>query len=271
MEKIKQALERARKEHAELRSDTPMTPAVERDVTAVDKIQYSQTRVLQIDSEILQRNRILAGGGDNPAAETAYKILRTQVEQRLAAHGWNAVAITSPGAAVGKTLTAINLSVALSQVLHRTVLLVDLDFRNPSVHRRFECEIKYGLIDYLLDDIPVNEIMINPGIERLVILPAGRKAVPNSSELLASPKMIELVEELKARYPARIIVFDLPPILSSDDTLAFSPYVDATLLVVSEGHTTKSEINRVIEVAEGINVIGTVLNMSTEIQPTYYL
>lgn len=277
MEKIKLALERAKQERSskskrvperdreQARSETEIiTPR------AVQNISYQQTRVLEIDPDILRRNRLIVGSDEYPAAATAYKILRTQVEQRLAARGWNAIAITSPGGAAGKTVTAINLSMALAQEMHRTVLLVDLDFRNPSVHRRFECEIQHGLIDYLLDDVPVNEILINPGIERLVILPAGSRPVPNSSELLASPKMIRLVDELKSRYPSRIIVFDLPPLLWSDDTLAFSPYVDTTLLVVSEGTTTKEELKRVTEIMEGSEVIGTVLNRSSEIQATYY-
>ncbi len=273
MEKIKQALDRARKEQTAGGSRaTPASSekAIDRELTAVRKISYNQTRVLDIDPDILRRNRIIIGSGEHPAAETAYKILRTQVEQRMAARGWNAIAVTSPGANTGKTITAINLSMALAQEMHRTVLLVDLDFRNPSVHRRSECDISYGLIDYLLDNVPVSEILINPGIEHLVILPAGREAVPNSSELLASPKMIRLVDELKSRYPSRIIVFDLPPLLWSDDTMAFSPYVDTTLIVVAEGLTTKEELKRAMEIMEGSNVIGTVLNRSSEVQPTYY-
>ena len=273
MEKIKLALERARKEQAlggTAVAPTSRAHSPDRELSAVHDISYQQTRVLPVDREVLRRNRIVIGTGVHAAAETAYKILRTQVEQRLAAQGWNAIAVTSPGAAAGKTITAINLSMALAQEVHRTVLLVDLDFRNPGVHRSFECEIQYGLIDYLLDDVPVHELLVNPGIDRLVLLPAGRDAVPNSSELLASPKMIKLVEELKSRYPSRVIVFDLPPLLWSDDTLAFSPYVDTTLLVVAEGLTTKDELKRVMEIMEGSHIIGTVLNRSREVQPTYY-
>ncbi|MFT4584198.1 MAG: protein-tyrosine kinase [Gammaproteobacteria bacterium] len=273
MEKIKQALDRARKEQLKSTSTPPprsQPTASNSERSVVQDINYNQTRVLEIDRAILRRNKIIIGSGQDPAAETAFKILRTQVEQRLAARNWNSIAVTSPGAGAGKTTTAINLSMALAQEMHRTVLLVDLDFRNPSVHHRFECSIEFGLVDYLLDDVPVNEILINPGVERLVILPAGRAAIPNSSELVASPKMIDLVEELKTRYPSRIIVFDLPPLLWSDDTLAFSPYVDTTLLVISEGITTKEEVRRVMEVMGESNVMGTVLNNATEIQPTYY-
>jgi capsular exopolysaccharide synthesis family protein len=275
MEKIKQALDRARMEQkagtSPATAGTTKTTAVDKEPTAVQNIAYKQTRVLEMNQQALRRNRIIVGGGEFDAAETAYKILRTQVEQRLAARGWNALAVTSPGAGAGKTTTAINLSLALAQEMHRTVLLVDLDFRNPNVHRCFEFDIEFGLIDYLLDDVPVSGILINPGIDRLVILPAGKNPVPNSSELLSSPKMISLVDELKSRYPSRIIVFDLPPILWSDDMLAFSPYVDTTLLVIAEGLTTKEDLRRTMEVMQGSNVIGSVLNRTTEVQPTYYV
>ena len=169
----------------------------------------------------------------------------------------------------GKTLTAINLSAALAREMHRTVLLVDADLRNPSIHDRFGLSSSKGLIDYLLDDVPITELLVNPGIEKLVVLPAGRQ-VPNSSELLSSPKMANLVDELKTRYPSRIIVFDLPPLLSSDDTLAFSPFVEAVLLVLEDGKTTKGELARAMEVLDGVHVLGTVLNRSSETQASYY-
>ena len=264
MEKIKQALERARQERER---ESPQAQAVTEPVPADDqgpeqKISYSETRVVEINPEILRRNRIVFGS-ENEAAAAAYKILRTQVHQRLAAKNWNSIAITSPGQGHGKTLTAINLSIALARDVDRTVLLVDLDLRNPSVHRRFEQSVKHGLVDYLLDNVPITEILVNPGIEKLVVLPAGN-AVPNSSELLSSPKMVRLVEELKSRYPSRIIVFDLPPLLSADDMLAFSPYVDATLMVVEDGKTTKDELIAAVEMMEGAPLLGTVLNKVAE-------
>lgn len=270
MEKIKQALERARQEKL---GDEPVSEPHDKSAMTdggVRSISYSETRVFSVDKETLRKNGLIIGSGEHPSAETGYKILRTQVEQRLSARGWNAFAITSPGAGVGKTTTAINLSMALAQEMHRTVLLVDLDFRNPSVHKRLGIEIEHGLIDYLISDVPLTSILVNPCIDRLVILPAGKSAIPNSSELLASPKMIQLVEELKSRYPSRLIVFDLPPLLWSDDTLAFSPFVDTTLLVVGDGMTTREELRRVTEIMGEGELMGTVLNRSTEVQPSYY-
>lgn len=265
MEKIKQAVEKARQQHNEAKTKTEATAAEA--PNSETNISYSKTRVVELDEKILRKNRVILGSTEDEAA-TAYKILRTQVEQRLAAQDWNAIAVTSGSANQGKTLTAVNLSIALAREIHRTVLLVDLDLRQPSVHELFDLNVKYGLTDHLLDDIPVGEILINPGIERLVILPAGR-SVPNSSELVSSPKMQRLVDELKSRYPSRIIVFDLPPLLATDDTLAFSPYVDTTLLVVEDGKTTREELRRAVEMLESVHLLGTVLNKSTEPLPSY--
>ena len=108
--------------------------------------------------------------------------------------------MTSSSPGQGKTLTAVNLSIALAREMHRTVLLVDLDLRNPSVHKLFGLETHAGLVEHLLDDVPVSEILINPGIERLVVLPSGR-SVMNSSELLSSPKMPRAPRQEKIRRP----------------------------------------------------------------------
>jgi Mrp family chromosome partitioning ATPase len=117
-----------------------------------------------------------------------------------------------------------------------------------------------GLSDYLAADTPIEELLIKPGIvEHLVLLPGGRP-LANSSEMLSSPKMGRLVEEVKARYPSRIVIFDLPPVLTTSDTLAFAPQVDAALLVVEDGVTQKDELSRAVDLLSVTNIVGTVLN-----------
>ncbi|MGE3978694.1 MAG: CpsD/CapB family tyrosine-protein kinase [Nitrospira sp.] len=190
----------------------------------------------------------------------AYKILRTQVMQRLRENGWNVVGVTSPGHGEGKTLTAVNLAVSLAMDTTQTVLLVDSDLQDPTVHQVFGFKNCLGLADYLLDDQPVEDLLIHPGIGRFVLLPGGR-ALSNSTEILTSPKMLALVEELKHRYPSRVVVFDLPPLLHTADVLAFSPYTDALLMVVEEGKTTVDELQRALALIKGSRpVLGTVLN-----------
>jgi capsular exopolysaccharide synthesis family protein len=144
------------------------------------------------------------------------------------------------------------------EVTH-TVLLVDLDLRKPSIHEYFGHQPQYGLSDYLFNDVAISEILFSPSIDRLVVLP-GHQLIHNSSEMLRSPRMVKLVNELKSRYPDRLVVFDLPPILAADDALAFAPYTDAMLLVAENGGTSRDDLEKALEVLKGVPIIGTVLN-----------
>lgn len=222
-------------------------------------IVYTRTRSIEVPESLLREHRIVAGFEKGPFVDS-YKVLRTQVMHRLREHGWNVLAVTSPCEGEGKTLTAINLAVSLAMDTRQTVLLIDADLRRPSIHEIFGLEECQGLADYLLDDVPVEDTLVHPGIGRFVLMPGGR-CLPNSVEVLTSHKMIGLVEELKQRYPSRVILFDLPPLLMSADVLAFAPYTDALLLIVEEGKTTVPEIEQAMQLLSGaVPVLGTVLN-----------
>ena len=264
MERIRDALNRARQERAERGGTNFGTtaifpkPKLKKDA---EQIVYSSTQTVNVSSSLLRENRIVSGMETSPMTD-AYKILGTQVMHKLKENGWNAIAITSPGNGEGKTLTAINLAISLAKEMDQTVLLVDADLRQPSVHTYFGLNPLQGLSDYLRTSMPLDQLLIHPGINGLVILPGG-KPLQNSSEMLGSAKMAELVKELKNRYPSRIVVFDLPPVLTAADALAFSPYVDAALLVVEEGRTPRDDVVRAIEMLASTKLLGTVLNKSS--------
>lgn len=234
---------------------------------AVDDIRYTDTRVLTASEESLHAKRVLTSLTENKV-ENAYKLLRTQVLQKLKANRWNTLAVTSPTDGGGKTLTAINLAISIARDVNHTVLLVDLSLKNPTIRSYFTSEELPGISDYLIEN-EIPELLFNPGIERLVVLP-GNKPVAGSSEILASPKIADLVNEIKNRYDSRIIIFDMPPVLSSDDVLVFAPYVDATLLVIEDDVTTEAELRRALELLKSTNVIGTVLNRSPVESPSAY-
>lgn len=224
----------------------------------VPAVTYTQTRVLEVRPEVMQRNRLIAPT-DAGAALNAFKLLRTQLLQIMDRNDWCALGVTSPGPGAGKTLTAINLAISLALDVNHTVLLVDLDLRRPSVHRYFGLEDTRGLGDYLTGGSDLRGLLFNPGIERLVVLPGGAPR-ENSSELLTSPRMIELAREMKARYRSRIVLFDLPPLFAGDDALAFSPRLDAVLMVAEEGRTKKREIEAAVALLGAVPIIGPVLN-----------
>lgn len=263
MERIKQAMERARQER-ELSgvgpAETSFLPTRPRG--APSQITYTQTRIFKVDPEVLRRNRVIGGSSDDGVVD-AYRMLRTRVLQRLHEHDWKSLAITSPGPGEGKTLTAVNLALSLAMEVNHTVLLVDLDLRRPSVHGLFGFQPEHGVADYLFSDIPMSSILFTPSVERLVILP-GNTRQENSSELLSMPRTREMVEEITTRYPERIVIFDLPPVLLVDDAIAFAPYVDAFLLVVEEGETVKPALTEARELLKNVNLLGTVLNKGEE-------
>jgi protein-tyrosine kinase len=249
MESIEKALKKAREQENALTG-------------ASSEVIDQTTRVIPVQTRVLRNNRIVAGIALEPEADL-YRMLRAQVLKRLGESGSSTLGICSPGPEAGKTLTAINLAVSMSLDANQTVLLVDLDLRKPNVAERFGLKVSAGLSDYLFDQAQLSECLISPGIERLVLLPGGN-AIHNSSEALTSPQMTKLAKELKERYPDRIVIYDLPPLLSSDDAMVFLPKIDATLLVVREGSTRASDIRRSIGLLQDSNLIGTVLNGSAE-------
>lgn len=201
-----------------------------------------------------------ASGDINPA----YNHLRTQIIQRLGENGWKTVAVTSPTRGSGTTLTAINLAISIARNFNYSVLLVELDLVNPSFRQVLGFEAHLGIVDHLLHDVPISEIVLDPGIDGLDVIPAGSPVI-NSSGLLSSAKMIRLVDELKHRYNYQVILFDLPSVLSFDDAMAFSPFVDCALLVVAEGETKINDVRRALDYLRSTKILGVVLNRSINV------
>ena len=267
MDRIKRALEKNkfRKQQA-LREKVVPVKRVKK-AKPHDEIEYSQSRRIQINQNLLAENKIIAGNRSDPRA-TSFRVLRTQVLQSMREHNWLSLGVTGPTAGVGKSMVATNLAISMSHEVNQTVLLVDLDLRRPSIHKNFNFEPDFGLLDYLTGDVELRDIFINPPFKWLVLLP-GRGTTKESSELLSSPTMIDLVKELKTRYESRILIFDLPPLLNLDDTMVFLPNLDSIILVVENGKNTQSDVQNSLRLLEGTNLIGTVLNKSDEVIRDY--
>ena len=270
MDRIEKALAKAREQrlqHAQAHGSPPAALAFP--AAPAPAIGSPMTRVEALAAGTLRDRRIIAGFAQDPHADL-FRMLRAQILQKLADGGGTTLGICSPNPGDGKTLMAANLAVSMAMDANHTVLLADLDLRRPSLAECFGLTMQEGLSDYLFDGAPLSDCLVNPGIDRLVLLPAGR-ALSNSSEALSSPQMVNLARELKARYPDRFVIYDLPPLLSSDDALVFLPQVDATLLIVREGKTNAGEVQRAIELLDQRNLLGTVLNGSAEANSHPYL
>ena len=229
-----------------------------------DGRRYTHTRRISVPAETLQARHITGGRERSPLAE-ACKRLRTQVLRRLAESGTNALGIASPRSGEGKTTVALNLAVHAALEADRTVLLVDADLRRPGLCAALGIEPLPGLSEYLLHGRPLGELLVHPGFGRCVMLPAGAPAA-HSSEALGSARMQALAGELRERYPDRLVIFDLPPLLESADGIAALAWVDALVLVAEEGRTKGEDVLRAAQLAGSRRLLGTVLNNSREPQ-----
>ncbi len=230
---------------------------------------YSQSVSAELDMEHLRKNRIICAFPDVPEAEH-YKVLRTNIQRYVREKNWNTIMVTSVQPGEGKTLTSINLSVSFAKEFNKTVLLVDCDFRRQSIYRYLGLSSDKGIVDYLLDGLPLKELIIWPSIEKLTLI-SGGKTITDSSELIGSPRMKNLVDEIKQRYDDRLVVFDVPPLLFGADAIAFAPLVDCIIMIVEEGKTSLQEVNKALEMIPKEKFLGFVLNRrKTTVQKYYY-
>lgn len=267
MSKLQKAMEKAKANRVRSvnnNAHTPGPPAPSAPSSRQQEVNpdYAQTRTLRVNPDVLEQNKVFSFFQAHAMADTL-KILQTRVLNRLEEQGGNTIMVTSANRLEGKTLTAVNLAVSIARELDRTVLLVDAVLRRPGIHRVLGMEAPEGLSNYLLKEAEIPDLLLHPGIEKLVFLPAGRP-LPQSAELLGSPRMKALVQEMRERYPERVVLFDTPPILASADALAFSKVVDGILFVVEAERTRRDEIKRAFELLQGRPVLGTVLNKAKQ-------
>ncbi len=215
-----------------------------------------------IDPAAMKRHRVVHAISDQ-AVTRAYKILRTRVTHRLVANGWHSVGVTGATSGEGKSLTAVNLALALAQDVNNWVFLVDLDLQRSRVGDYLGMSYDYGLTDYLTGQASIEQVIYDIGLPRIAVVPNAHP-VEQSSELLLSPRMTDFLHFIQSEQPRRIVVFDMPPLLASDDVLAFGPRVDSFLLVISQGQTARRTLSNAKEMLNELNVMGVVLNRSTE-------
>lgn len=234
----------------------------------LESICYTKTQTVIIDPAVLRNNRIIMGLYNDPHADI-FRVLRTNVLRQLRGNNWNSFGITSPAIGAGKTFISVNLAIAIAIEGNQSVLLVDADLRRPSVAQSLGLQWKFGLEDCLKRDVSLEDVLISPGIDRLVVLP-GKCSNDSPSELISSRKMVNLIQEIKSRYEDRIIIFDLPPLFAADDALLLMPYIDGTLLVIEDGKNTAEELQHSMNILEETNLLGLVLNKSRQPISSYH-
>lgn len=269
MAKIDTVITRLKTEAAEQDAAAPTPVPIPAGTQRPPPPDISAFPILTTDSDVLEENRVVGFGAFSPTALSAYRMIRTRVLQSLRANGWRSIAITSANMGEGKSLTSINLALSLSREGNQNVFLIDLDMRRPTLARYLGVYPARGVQDFFEGTVDASSIFFRIGPPGLA-LAAATESRDNSSELLSSDRLPQLIDYVFGVDPKAVLLLDMPPVLVADDALAVAPRVNAILLVASEGKTKRSDLAGAIELVQQYGLLGVVLNRSAESVAQYY-
>lgn len=203
----------------------------------------------QINEEYREIKRKLLANAFGPLAKTL--------------HNSNIIMVSSSRPSEGKTFTATNLAMSIAAEQDKTVLLVDADVLKPNVLNTLGLERRKGLMEYLTGEVEdISDVLYPTNIDKLKIIPAG-KSHHLSTEMLASQKMHETVDEFANRYPDRIVIFDTPPLIGINESAVLANFAGQAVVVVEEGRAKLADIKLAVERLNPNMAIGFVVNKST--------
>lgn len=200
----------------------------------------------------------------------AYRALRTNLEFSSLDRPLRTLLVTSPGPEEGKSTILANLAVTLAQA-DKKVILVDGDLRRPSLHELFGLPNGRGLTNMFLEEKAWQRPPLQQtSVPNLILLPSG-PTPPNPAELLASPRMEQIIARLRER--ADLLLFDAPPVVAVTDAAVLAAKLDGVLLVIQAGRTKREQAQRAIALLEKVNarLVGAALsNVKLDRSMEYY-
>ena len=265
MEKIQAAIERARAERAALSGSegpapqvpTGTVPGLVSDPMIDRAAAWAALPAFAADPVGMNTHRIVAFAGGSDAV--TFDVMRTKVLQQMRANNWRRLAITSPTPACGKSTIALNLGFSLARQPEIRTILVELDLRRPTLASMLGITGRPSFAQVLEGRTAFADVALCHAGN--LALASNQGSVRNPAELLHGTSVPAALAAIEARYQPDILLFDMPPMLASDDTMAFVGQVDAVLLVAAAEATTIKEIDTCErELATQTNVMGVVLN-----------
>jgi Mrp family chromosome partitioning ATPase len=285
MEKIQSALAKARAERAAKTTDTQTVPnsaaaASENPPAAAPHVQpprpaadnaalnetWKALSVLTLKPKLMKKNRIVALQGGREAA--GIDMMRTRVLQQMRDNGWRRLAITSPTASCGKSTIAVNLAMSLQRQPDLRTVLVELDLRRPALTRMLGITEDMSFAHVLEGSRPFEENALRYGPN--LAISANQRSWRDAAELLGGAHIPEALSKIETTYAPDVMIFDMPPMLVSDDMMAFARHVDCVLLISGAESTTVKEVDICeTDLASQTNVMGVVLNKCRYMGPEY--
>jgi Mrp family chromosome partitioning ATPase len=265
MEKIKKALDQAREKRGTNKDIVTNDQSILNNESnhKLGRFDADRTYITYETSDTSLEDKRILNQSSKEEVVHPYKILRTRLTQIMRENNWSSVAMVSPSQDDGKTTVGINLAICIARGHQSTSILLDLDLMSPSVHSTLSYNPEISLNDYFEKDLMLHELLVCPGIEGFAFAPTA-KPIKRSSEFLTSEKGTKLISEARKLDHKAIIIVDIPPLLCSDDAIAYLPNVDCVVLVIREGKTKKEDIQRSMELLAGQNIAGIILNDSVQ-------
>ncbi|MBZ9611715.1 XrtA-associated tyrosine autokinase [Rheinheimera maricola] len=259
---------------AEVEPEVRAVPAD--DVENDTEVPTSGRNSVTLDLRALEKKNFVSLSSERRLINEEYRVIKRKlINNAFGAlgdtlkHG-NLILVSSSRPGEGKTFSAVNLALSIALEQDKTVLLVDSDVLRPNVSKTLNIRHDIGLTDYLLSsDIKVSDIILSTNVERLKIITAGR---PHhlSTELLASERMLMLVNEFASRYPDRIVIFDAPPLLGVNETAVMASMCGQAVVVVEENRTKLAEIEQAVALLPKDLAVGFLINKAHRNQDKGY-
>ena len=223
-------------------------------------------REFQPDPRHMQRGRIVSFAGGREAVN--FDVMRTKLLQQIKANNWRRVAITSPNAACGKTTTTLNLAFSLARQPDVRTLVAEIDLRRPAMAKTLGLKAQHSFAKVLEGTAAFEDNVVRYGTN--LAFATNAVASRNPAELLQNPHIGAVLADIEARYDPTVILFDMPPMLVSDDAIGFASQVDCVLLIAAAESTTVQDVD-VCErdLAAQTNVLGVVLNKCRYLDRSY--
>lgn len=224
--------------------------------------EWASLPQLTLNPARLDQNRIVSYRKSHPA-HLGFDMLRTRLLNILRTNGWNRLAITSPTENCGKSMVGLNLALSLGHQNDLRSMLFDVDMRLPTAAKYLGVREPISIADYLQGTLEDSKFLRRVGPNLAFGL--NTTAVHAPAEMLHHERTKSVLSATLARYRPNVVIYDLPPVLVSDDVMAFLPYVDCVLMVAAAGRTTPKEIREAEQVlADQTNFLGVMLNKSKE-------
>lgn len=258
MERLQAALEKARASRTGTTPPAgPPNPQPKRQRSSRVDDAWAAIEHHSVRADKMRGRRIVALAGGRES--TAVDVLRTKMLQQMRQNHWRRVAITSPGSACGKTTVAVNLAASMARQSELRTILLDLDMRRPTMDKLLSIRGGASFWDVVEGQTTFAEQAMRLNDNVIVSVNTAPAAEP--SELMASSAMRRTIEEIEAVYNPDVLLFDMPPMLVTDDNLAFFDKVDCALLVAAAESTTIQQVD-VCErdLATQTSLLGVILN-----------